>query len=151
MAGSLKNTAETNWLKLMFQNIAWAGIGDGAGLQPSGAPGNFYVALYTVAPTDSAAGTECSYTGYARVAVVRSAGGFDVAGNNVSNAAAILFGEMTAGGPETAVAFAYCKDDVEDADDQIIWGDITTPGGGLVINDGIIPEFEANDLDVDVD
>ena len=41
--------------------------------------------------------------------------------------------------------------DVEDADDQIIWGDITSPGGGLVINNGVIPEFQAGELDVNLD
>lgn len=151
MAGSLKDGFETDLLKLIFQNADLANIGDAGGLRGSVGAGSFYVALYTVAPTDAAAGTECDYTGYARIAIARSAVGFDVVTNNVSNAAAVTFGEMTAGGPQTALAFAYCEADVEDVDDQIIWGDITSPGGGLVINNGVIPEFAANELDVNVD
>ena len=149
MAGSLKDTFEEDLLQHIFENADIAGIG--SDLLGAVTPGSFYVALYTVAPTDAAAGTECAYTGYARVGIARSAAGFDAVGNNVSNAAAVTFGEMTAGGPETALAFAYCLADVEDADDQIIWGDITSPGGGLVINNGVIPEFQANELDVNVD
>ena len=151
MAGSLKDTFEEDLLQHIFENADIANVGDGTGLRGSTTPGSLYVALYTVAPTDAAAGTECSYTGYARIAIARSAAGFDATGNNVSNAAAVTFGEMTAGGPETALAFAYCLADVEDVDDQIIWGDITSPGGGLVINNGVIPEFQANELDVNVD
>lgn len=151
MAGSMKDSMETDLLELIFQNIALENIGDAGGLQPSSATGSFYVALYSVAPTDSAQGTELTYTGYDRVGIARDVSGFDVAGNNISNAAAVTFGEMTAGGPETALAFGYCEADVTGADDQIIWGDITSPGAGLVINNGVIPEFQANELDVNVD
>jgi hypothetical protein len=150
MAGSLRDGFETDLLELIFNNTDITGIGDGTGLQGSPSAGNFYIALYTVAPTDSTAGTECSYTGYERVAVARTSGGFTIAGNNVSNTAAITFGECTAG-PETAVAFAICKADVEDVDDQIIWGDIDSPGGGLSIVVSGIPEFQAGELDVNVD
>ena len=149
MAGSLKDTFEEDLLQHIFENADIVGVGDN--LRGSVTAGSFYVASYSVAPTDAAAGTELDYTGYARVGIARSAAGFDATGGNVSNAAAVTFGEMTAGGPQTAVAFAYCFADVEDADDQIIWGDITSPGGGLVINDGVIPEFRANELDVNVD
>lgn len=151
MAGSLRDGHETKMLQHYFQNADVANIGDGTGLRGSSTPGSFFIALYTAAPTDSSPGTECTYTGYARIAVARSAAGFDVAGNNVSNAGVVTFGEMTAGGPQTALAFAICEADVEAVDDQIVWGDITSPGGGLVINNGIIPEFQANELDVNVD
>lgn len=58
-------------LKLLFQNLAAAGIGDASGLQPSAVAGSLYVSLYT-------ASGECAYTSYARVAVARSAGGWTV-------------------------------------------------------------------------
>lgn len=150
MAGSLKNTFETLLLQHIFENAAIANVGDGVGLRGSSTAGSFYVALYTVAPTDAAAGTEADYTGYARVAIARSDVGFDAAGNNVANASAVTFGLCTAG-TNTIVAFAYCLADVEDADDQIIWGDITDPGAGLAVADGITPEFAAGVLDVNID
>lgn len=94
---SKSNLHETAYLKLYYQNIAHANIGDSNGLQPSADPGNFYVALYTTDPTDADVGTEATYTGYARKSIVRSAVGFDVVDNLVSNALAILFDEATAG------------------------------------------------------
>jgi len=96
---SMSNASETNLLNLLFNNTDWPNVGDAAGLQNSAAAGSFYVALHTADPTD--AGTqstsEASYTGYARVAVARTAGGWTVSGNQVSNTATVQFGECTAG------------------------------------------------------
>ena len=96
---SMSNASETNFLNLLFNNADWANVGDAAGLQNSATAGSFYVALHTADPTD--AGTqstsEASYTGYARVAVARTAGGWTVSGNQVSNTATVQFGECTAG------------------------------------------------------
>jgi hypothetical protein len=150
MAGSLRDGYETSILQHIFQNANIANIGDATGLRGSSTPGTFAIALYTVAPTDSTAGTEATYTGYARVTVARSAAGFAVSGNNVSNNAAVTFPACT-GGFNPIVAFAICLADVEDVDDQVVWGDITDPGGGLAVSDGITPEFAANVLDVNID
>ena len=96
---SMSNASETNLLLILFNNTDWANVGDAAGLQNSATAGSFYVALHTADPGD--AGTqstsEASYTGYARVAVARSAGGWTVSGNQVSNTATVQFGECTAG------------------------------------------------------
>lgn len=89
----LSDSAETNLLKLIFQNVTWANIGDATGLVGSSTAGNLYISLHTADPTDSGNQTssESAYTNYARVAVVRSAGGFTVTGDTVSNAAAVTF------------------------------------------------------------
>jgi len=150
MAGSLKDSFETDLLELIFENTDCANIGDGTGLRGSSTAGNFYVALYTVAPTDSAQGTEADYTSYARQAIARSGVGFDITTNNLSNASAVTFPECT-GGTNTIVAFGICEADVEDVDDGIIWGDIDDPAGGLAVSTGITPEFAANVLDVNID
>lgn len=96
---SMSNASESALLNLLFNNSDWANVGDAAGLQNSATAGSFYVALHTADPGD--AGTqstsEASYTGYARVAVARSAGGWTVSGNQVSNTATVQFGECTAG------------------------------------------------------
>ena len=96
---SMSNASESALLNLLFNNTDWANVGDAAGLQNSATAGSFYVALHTADPGD--AGTqstsEASYTGYARVAVARSAGGWTVSGNQVSNTATVQFGECTAG------------------------------------------------------
>lgn len=59
-------------------------------------PASLYFALTTTVPTDSAAGTQTTYTGYARVAVARNGTNFTVSGNNVTNAIDIIFPTCTA-------------------------------------------------------
>lgn len=147
MAGSKKDGFETSVLQHIFQNADIANIGDAAGLQNSATAGSFYIALFTSAPTDSAQGTECNYTNYARVAVARSAGGWTVSGNNCSNAAAITFPQC-GGGTNTAVAFAICTGGTAGVDDAIYWGDLTA---NLAISSGITPEFAIGDLDINED
>ena len=102
MAGSKKDTFENALLLLLFNNTTIAGIG--SGLPAAVTAGSLYVALYTVAPGEGTAGTECNYVGYARLAVARSGAGWQVAASNASNAAALTFGACTSG-TNTAVAF----------------------------------------------
>jgi hypothetical protein len=84
MAGRIGNTAQSDLLKLVFQNIAMANVGNAGGLQPSTVAGSLFVALHTADP--GAAGTqstsEAAYTSYARVAVARSSGGWTVTGSS---------------------------------------------------------------------
>ncbi len=148
MAGSLTNLAETALLELLFKNTDWANVGDAAGLQNSAAAGTFTIHLYTAAPSDSAAGTECDYTDYAPVAVARSGAGWTVAGNNASNTAAIAFPTAGATVADTAVAFGI-KTGV--GGDLLVWGDITAPAGGLVISTGVTPTFAIGELDINCD
>lgn len=147
MAGSKKDSFETALLQHIFQNANIADIGDATGLRGSSTAGNFYIALYTAAPTDSTQGTETVYTNYARVGVARSAGGWTVSGNNCSNTSAITFPQCGATGG-TLVAFSINKGDVETTDDAIYWGDLTS---NLAVSSGITPEFAAGDLDVNED
>jgi hypothetical protein len=87
--------------------------------QALGAPATFHVALFTSDPTETgAAGTEASYTGYARVAVTSSLAnwaGTQGAGTTVassgtggasSNNGVITFGAPTGGGPQTVTHWA---------------------------------------------
>jgi len=138
---SMSNTAETALLTLLFENTAWANVGDAAGLLPSAADGNFYISLHTGDPGEAGDQTtsECTYTGYARVAVTRDAAGFTVAGNTVSNAAAVTFGACTVGA-ETASHFSVGRD-AAGAGMIIVSGAISNPVGGLAISPGITPAF----------
>ncbi|MCK6431862.1 MAG: hypothetical protein L6Q68_02355 [Aquabacterium sp.] len=106
---SMSNASESNLLLLLFQNVAWEGIGDAGGLLPSVAAGSFYVRLHTSDPGEAGNGStnEVAYTGYSPVAVPRSALGFAVAADTVSNAATVQFGECTAG-TATATHFSVC-------------------------------------------
>jgi hypothetical protein len=85
---SLSNALETSVLKWQMQ-----GVDDLAAVT------DWYVSLHSADPGEAGSQTtsEVAYTGYARVAVERSADGWTVAGDSVENAVEILFGECTAG------------------------------------------------------
>lgn len=103
---SLSNAAENALLLLLFNNTAFALVGDAAGLQPSAAAGSLYVSLHTADPGEAGtqATSECAYTGYARVAVARSGAGWTVATNTAVNAALVTF-PIVAAAPETVTYF----------------------------------------------
>lgn len=100
MAGK-GDTFENDILKLIYNATAIANIADNAAASPLT---NLYVSLHTADPTDAGNQTssEISYTGYARVAVARTSGGWTVTGNSVSPVSTIAFGQMTAGADGTA-------------------------------------------------
>lgn len=94
---SLGNAYETALLTLEFNNTNIANIGDATGLRGSSTAGSFYIALHTADPGEAGDQTssEATFTGYARVAVARSSGGWTISGNSVVNAAAITFAQNT--------------------------------------------------------
>jgi hypothetical protein len=90
------NTFENDLLKLIFNATAIADLAENDATSPAT---TLTVALHTADPGEAGDQTtnEISYTGYARVTVARTSGGWTVSGNSVSPAANITFGEMTAG------------------------------------------------------
>lgn len=94
MAGK-GDTFENDILKLIFNATAVANMADNAASSPLT---NLYVSLHTADPGDAGNQTtsETAYTGYARVAVARTTGGWTVTGNSVSPVANIDFGTCTA-------------------------------------------------------
>jgi hypothetical protein len=145
---SATNTFETALLGLIFENTAVAHVGNGAGLQPSGVDGDFYISLHTADPGEagSQSTSEATYTGYARVAVARGAGTWTVSGNNASNDAAIVFGACT-GGTNTVTHFGIGSS-ASGSGHLFIKGAVTAP---LAVSSGVTPEFAAGDLDVTLD
>lgn len=93
---SKSNTFENDILKLIFNATPIANLADNAAASPLT---NLYVALHTADPGEAGDQTtsEISYTGYARVAVARTSGGWTITDNSVSPNANIEFGECTAG------------------------------------------------------
>ena len=95
---------ENDWLKLIFQAVAIANIADNAAAAPLT---NLYVSLHTGSVTDAGDQTtsECTYGDYARVAVARTAGGWEVINNSVSPVAEIAF-PVAASGTNSVTHFA---------------------------------------------
>jgi len=102
---SKSDTWETGLLKLLFQNIAFTGVGDAGGLLPSATAGNLYLSLHTADPGEAGDQTtnEVSYGSYARQAIARSTSGFTVTGNSVSPAADVSFPKGTSGALSSAL------------------------------------------------
>lgn len=145
---SATNAFETALLTLYFNNVDHANIGDAAGLQNSATAGSFYVSLHTADPGEAGTQTtsEATYTGYARVAVARSAGGWTVSGGNVSNAAAVSFGACTAG--SNTITHFGLGSDLSGAGNLFFKGALTA---SLAVSAGITPSFAIGELDVNAD
>jgi hypothetical protein len=145
---SFSDNAEQELLDLLFLNQNYGSVGDATGIQASGTAGSLYVALHTADPTDSGtqASSECTYTGYARVAVARSGAGWSRSTSTISNVAAVTFGACTAGS-ETATHFSIGHTSTGSTA-IILSGALDS---SLAISSGITPEFAIGDLTASID
>lgn len=104
------------------------------------APSTLYVALYTVAPTDTGGGTEVSGGGYARQTAT-----FNVSGTNpttASNTAAIEYPTATADyGTVVAVGIL----DASSSGNLLAYANLTT---SKVVSSGDVFRFNTGDLDI---
>lgn len=93
---AMSNTLKNSLILLLLNGTAFANIADNAASSPDT---NFYLSLHTADPGVGGAQntSEISYTGYARVAVARTSGGWTVSGGVGTLAADAVFGAMTAG------------------------------------------------------
>src|SRR5437773_1386998 len=89
------NTYEDDLLKLLLNATAIANVADNAASSPLT---NLSVALHTADPGEGGTQTtnEAAYTGYARVSVARTTGGWTISSGSASPVANIDFGECTA-------------------------------------------------------
>lgn len=146
---SFVNAMETALLQHLFQNAAIANVGDASGLPASTGAGSSQLQLHTAAQDDTQAdltANAVTYTGYARPTQARSAAGWTVTNNVADNAALIQFGEMSAGGPVTAVYVSL---------GLLATGDVVRMNADLnsdlVINNGVNPQFAIGSLDWTLD
>lgn len=154
---SKTNAFETALLKHIFQNADIDSAGTDSvttdWVRGGAVAGSFEVALYTASPGESGSGSsanEATYTSYARVNVARTAGGWTVSGNTVSNAAKITFPACT-GGSNTITHFAILGDSSDAGagnELMLFWGALTTP---LAVSTGITPEFAIGALTITED
>lgn len=142
MAGEKGNYNSTDFLKLVFQAVAWANMADNAATSPFT---NLYVSLHTADP--GAAGTqstsEAAYTGYARVPVARTSSGWSISGETISNVGAINFPACT-GGSETETYFGIGT--ASSGVGNLLYAAPLT--SSLAVSNGITPSFAAGQLTV---
>ena len=145
---SISNTFETALLQHILQNTDIANIGDATGLRGSSTAGNLYISLHTADPGEAGSQTtsEATYTGYARVSVARSAGGWSVAANVASNASAVGFPAAT-GGSNTLTHFGIGTN-ASGAGTLLMSGALSS---SLAVSAGITPSFASGQLTINAD
>jgi hypothetical protein len=131
------NTFENDWLKLIFNATAIANIADNAASSPLT---NLFVSLHTADPGEAGDQTtsEAAYTGYARISVARTSGGWTVTTNSASPVANIDFGECTAspGGAITHFAVGTATSGTG----KLLYSGTVTPNITMAV--GVIPRLK---------
>lgn len=135
---SIGNTMENDILKLVFNATAIADIADNDATSPLT---NIFVALHTGDPGE--AGTqntsEIAYTGYARVSVARTTGGWTASSaGSTSPVANIDFAEMTGGAGGTVTHFSTGT--LTSGAGILLWTGTVTPNISVVA--GVIPRLK---------
>lgn len=135
------DTAESDVLKLLFNNTAWANVGDAGGIQPSATAGSFFPSLHTADPGENGTQTtnETAYTNYTRATVARSSGGWTISGaapTQVANTTVISF--PACGVTGSTVTHGVIGRAVSSTGEIITGGALTS---SLIINSGITPSY----------
>lgn len=135
---ALGSTFRNDIMKLIFNAVAIANIADNAATSPLT---NLYISLHTADPGASGDQTtnEISYTGYARVAVVRTTSGWTVTANSASPVAAITFPAST-GGTGGTVTHAAIGTAASGAG-KLLWGVGCTVTPNIVVSSGVTPSL----------
>jgi len=102
-----------------------------------------YLALFTVAPSDTGVGTEATYTNYLRLTITMSAGNWPAA-----SAGTITYGVVAtfaqSGGTTNVITDAALMAASSGGTQPLYWGDLT--GGSQSIATGNTPQFNANSI-----
>ena len=128
------NTASNGWLNLLFQATTMTGVANNASSAPLT---SLYASLHTADPTASGTQTssEVAYTGYARVAVVRTSSGWTTASaQSVSPVASISFPAGT-GGSGTVTYFGIGS--ASSGAGSLFYSGTVTPN--IVTGNGVTP------------
>lgn len=143
---SKTNTFETEFLQHILQNAGLPGIGDVTGLLGSAVAGSLHASLHSADPGEAGLQntSEIVYTGYARVAVPRSALGWTVSGNNAFNAADINFPACTGG---VATATHWGIGTAAAGAGKLLWKGPLSNAPFSIVN-GVQPSIPAGDLDL---
>ncbi len=131
---SMGNTFENDLLKLIFNATAIANLADNAATAPLT---NIAVALHTADPGEAGtmATSEAAYTGYARVSVARTTGGWTASSAGSTSPVANISFPAGTGGTGTATHFSVGP--TGGGATNIFWSGTVTPN--IVMGNGITP------------
>lgn len=132
---SKSDVFENAFLKLIFNGTALANVFDNAAASPIT---NVFVSLHTADPTEAGnqSSSEATYTGYARIGVARTTGGWTVTTNSVSPLANIDFGLCTAG--SNTVTF-FGVGTLTSGAGVLFYSGTVTPN--IVVSNGVTPRL----------
>lgn len=139
---NIGGTTEGNILKLIYNATAWANYADNAATSPQT---NIGVALHTADPgtAGTAATSEIAYTGYTRVNVARTTGGWTVTATgpaSTSPVAAINFPAGTGGsGTVTNWSTSFSNAAPPTGTQTLLWMGTVTPN--IVTGSGVTPSL----------
>lgn len=138
MPGSFSDYLENSLLNAIFRGTSYT------------FPTTLHFALYTVAPSDSSAGTEVANAfGYARKAVTPSTSSFSLStAGATENSEAITFPAATGGSWGTVVAFGILDSGTYGSGNLLLHG---TLNASKLIGDGDTASFSIGDLDITLD
>jgi hypothetical protein len=127
-------TFDNDFLKLIFQATGIALIADNTATTPLT---NLFVSLHTADPSAGNQTTsEATYTGYARVSIARTSGGWTITGSSVSPAATISFPACTAG---TNTISNWAVGTVTSGTGKILYAGTVTPN--ISVSNGVTPQL----------
>jgi hypothetical protein len=147
---SKSNTWETDLLKLVFQNVDAALIGDATGLRGSSTAGVLYLSLHTADPSEAGSQTtsEATYTNYTRISVARGVGTWTVTPVDggpsfVSNAAQVIFPQAATASPTNVITHVGVGTASSGTGKLLYSGALAS---SLTVSQNITPSFAAGQL-----
>jgi hypothetical protein len=139
--GSKTDQYENDSLAWLLTAVAITGL-------PVATSGNFYVALFTVTPSDTGGGTETVYTNYARVAILRNASAWTISGTSPTQAVNTAQLSFPACGATGATVVAWALMSASSGGTMYYWGALSA---SLVISNGITPQIAASAMSISED
>ncbi|WP_454627783.1 phage tail fiber protein [Bradyrhizobium cenepequi] len=138
---SKSDAFELDMVKLIFNGTPIANLADNAASSPLG---SLYLSLHLADPGDAGnqATNEVSYTGYARVAVARTAAGFTCSGSSPAQAVTAADNDFPAdtGGTQGTAAYFGVGVALSGATKLLYSGPITP---NIILNNGVTPRLAA--------
>jgi hypothetical protein len=133
---------DNSLLQLIFQAATITSLAQNA----TGGTGNLYISLHTADPTGGNQNTsEATYTGYSRVAVVRTSSGWTVTSNSTTNFAAITFPACNGATSSLVTNVAIGQNATGTAGQIYYTGALTA---NVNVSNGVTPSFAAGNLTV---
>jgi hypothetical protein len=140
---SATNAVEDAILSLIFTATTWNGFAENDTSSPNT---SFYISLHTADPGEAGSQTtsETAYTGYARIEVARTTGGWTVSSGTVTNDAEIAF-PICSAAPGSNLTHVGIGTDASGAG-TLLFSDALS--SSVIMQVGTTPIFSVGELDL---